>query len=103
MTCLDCSPSRLKLGAFAKKFRQTVNLMVGQPDYENYVAHTAQRPPGPDADDADRVFPQSRGPAIWRWQQRRIPLLLMRDKRPSPRWRRWRGEGWGEGRVISQC
>ena len=42
MTCLDCSPSRLKLGAFARKFRQTVNLMVGQPDYENYVAHTAR-------------------------------------------------------------
>ena len=40
MTCLDCSPSRLN--AFARKFRQTVNLMVGQPDYENYVAHTAR-------------------------------------------------------------
>ena len=40
MTCLDCGPSRLN--AFAKKFRQTVNLMVGQPDYENYVAHTAR-------------------------------------------------------------
>jgi uncharacterized short protein YbdD (DUF466 family) len=42
MTCPDCSPSRLKLGDFALKFRQTVNLMVGQPDYENYVAHTAR-------------------------------------------------------------
>ena len=41
MTCLDCGPSRLK-SAFAVKFRQTVNLMVGQPDYENYVAHTAR-------------------------------------------------------------
>ena len=40
MTCLDCGPSRLN--AFARKFRQTVNLMVGQPDYENYVAHTAR-------------------------------------------------------------
>ncbi|HUO54827.1 MAG TPA: YbdD/YjiX family protein [Rhodoblastus sp.] len=37
MICLDCSPSRLK--GIGRKLRQTASLMVGQPDYETYLAH----------------------------------------------------------------
>jgi uncharacterized short protein YbdD (DUF466 family) len=41
---MECSPSRLK--GFTRKLRQTVNLMVGQPDYENYLAHRVTNHPG---------------------------------------------------------
>ena len=64
MNCPECSPSRLK--GFARKLRQTANLMVGQPDYDTYLAH-ARTAPRADADDADGVLPQPRGPAFWRW------------------------------------
>jgi uncharacterized short protein YbdD (DUF466 family) len=40
MICLDCSPSRLK--GFSRKLRQTASLMIGQPDYETYLAHCKQ-------------------------------------------------------------
>ncbi|MGP8171214.1 YbdD/YjiX family protein [Rhodoblastus sp.] len=40
MICLDCSPSRLK--TLGRKLRQTAALMVGQPDYETYLAHWRQ-------------------------------------------------------------
>lgn len=40
MTCQECSPSRLRL--FTKRVRQTASLMVGQPDYDNYLAHWAK-------------------------------------------------------------
>lgn len=39
MTCLECSPSRLRLGDIGRRLRQTARLMVGQPDYDNYLAH----------------------------------------------------------------
>jgi len=37
MICLDCSPSRLK--GIGRKIRQTAALMVGQTDYDGYLAH----------------------------------------------------------------
>lgn len=40
MICLDCSPSRLK--NIGRKLRQTASLMIGQPDYETYLAHWRQ-------------------------------------------------------------
>jgi uncharacterized short protein YbdD (DUF466 family) len=45
MTCLECSPSRLRFGDIARRLRQTARLMVGQPDYENYLAHRAKLHP----------------------------------------------------------
>ncbi len=43
MSCPDCGPSRLeRFGRLARKVRQTAALMVGQPDYETYLAHRAQ-------------------------------------------------------------
>ncbi|WP_294541763.1 YbdD/YjiX family protein [uncultured Rhodoblastus sp.] len=45
MTCQDCSPPRLSFGEFGRRLRQTARLMVGQPDYENYVAHSAKLHP----------------------------------------------------------
>ncbi len=52
MTCQDCSPSRLRLeyikvgynkvGDIGRRLRQTARLMVGQPDYDNYLAHTTK-------------------------------------------------------------
>ena len=44
MTCLDCSPSRLrlKLGEIGRGLKQTARLMVGQPDYDTYLAHWAK-------------------------------------------------------------
>lgn len=37
MICLDCSPARLK--NIGRKISQTAALMIGQPDYDGYVAH----------------------------------------------------------------
>ena len=37
-----CKPLRLDLARLATKLRAGASLMVGQPDYENYVAHTAR-------------------------------------------------------------
>lgn len=50
MSCPDCGQSRLerrldKLGRLARRVRQTASLMVGQPDYETYLAHRAQLHP----------------------------------------------------------
>ena len=39
MTCQECSPSSLRL--FGQRLRQTAALMVGQPDYDVYLAHFA--------------------------------------------------------------
>ncbi len=39
MTCQECSPSRLRFGDIARRLRQTARLMVGQPDYDVYLAH----------------------------------------------------------------
>ena len=38
-----CCPPSLK--NFGRALRQTANLMVGQPDYESYVAHVARTHP----------------------------------------------------------
>jgi uncharacterized short protein YbdD (DUF466 family) len=48
MICLDCSPSRLKgIGRdVGRKLRQTASLMIGQPDYEAYLAHWTLNHPG---------------------------------------------------------
>jgi uncharacterized short protein YbdD (DUF466 family) len=43
MICLDCSPSRLK--GIGRKLRQTAALMVGQPDYDAYLAHWSSTHP----------------------------------------------------------
>jgi uncharacterized short protein YbdD (DUF466 family) len=45
MTCLECSPSRLRLGDIGRRLRQTARLMVGQPDYDTYLAHRAKSHP----------------------------------------------------------
>lgn len=43
MICLDCSPSRLK--HLGRKLAQTASLMIGQPDYDIYVAHARANHP----------------------------------------------------------
>ena len=43
MTCLECSPSRLRL--IGQRLRQTAALMVGQPDYDAYLAHVSRTHP----------------------------------------------------------
>jgi uncharacterized short protein YbdD (DUF466 family) len=40
MICVDCSPSRLR--GLGRKLRQTAALMIGQTDYEAYLAHWRQ-------------------------------------------------------------
>jgi len=39
MICLNCKPPGLDLKALAKKLRQGARLMIGQGDYDAYVAH----------------------------------------------------------------
>jgi uncharacterized short protein YbdD (DUF466 family) len=46
MICLSCKPSGLDLKSLAKKLRQGANLMIGQGDYDAYVAHREKTHPG---------------------------------------------------------
>jgi uncharacterized short protein YbdD (DUF466 family) len=56
MTCLDCSPSKGKLRAFGLRLRQTAQLMVGQPDYDNYLQHRKMTHPDEKAMTREEFF-----------------------------------------------
>ncbi len=45
MDCLNCGPLRLDISRLASKLREGARLMVGQPDYEIYVAHRGRSHP----------------------------------------------------------
>jgi len=42
MDCPNCVLPRLDLSRLAARLREGANLMVGQPDYETYLAHRAK-------------------------------------------------------------
>ncbi len=45
MSCTICGLSALDLRRLGARLRQSANLMVGQPDYDAYVAHRRTRHP----------------------------------------------------------
>jgi uncharacterized short protein YbdD (DUF466 family) len=45
MSCTICGLPALDLRRLGAKLRQGANLMVGQPDYDTYVAHRQTRHP----------------------------------------------------------
>ncbi|WP_369062360.1 YbdD/YjiX family protein [Caulobacter sp. 73W] len=72
---LACRCRDVALG-WGREARRTANLMIGQPDYDAYVRHAADRHPDEAPLDRVQLLSPARGAAVRRW--RRLSLLLTR-------------------------